>query len=266
MKTVQRCRLAAMAACVAMFAMTPWLWAQSSGLSKELTLDLGGGVKLEMVLIPAGSFEMGDASAENDDERPVHKVTIRRPFYLGKYEMTQEQWRTLMGVNPAGFPGTNHPADNVNWEDCQALVKKLNEKFAGQGLKFSLPTEAQWEYACRAGTGGAYSCPGKSPGDYAWTKDNAEDRPHAVGQKKPNPWGLYDIHGNLFEWCADWYAADYYARSPADDPTGPEKGANRVLRGGSWDYRAPFSRSAYRLWSPPSYRCATYGCRVACVR
>jgi formylglycine-generating enzyme required for sulfatase activity len=234
------------------------------GPPKELTVDLGGGVKMEFVLIPAGSFLMGDEKGL-DWEKPVHKVTITKPFYLGKYEVTQEQWQAVMGNNPSYFKGPKNPVEMVSWYGCHAFRAKLNEKFSSGGVKFGLPTEAQWEYACRAGTTTRYSF-GDDPAkldDYAWWSENAKDTTHPVGQKKPNAWGLCDMHGNVWERCVDWFGEDYYAKSPAEDPVGPDSGASRVLRGGSWYDGGPDGfRCAYRYDYDPDYR-ANGGFRVA---
>ena len=238
---------------------------KTEGPPKGLTVDLGGGVKMEFVLIPAGSFMMGDEKGM-DWEKPVHKVTITKPFYLGKYEVTQEQWQAVMGSNPSRFKGPKNPVERVSWDDCQAFLAKLNEKFRSGGAKFGLPTEAQWEFACRAGTTTQYSF-GEDPaklGDYAWWAENAKDTTHPVGQKKPNAWGLYDMHGNVWEWCADRWDANYYAKSPANDPVGPDPGMDRVLRGGSLVFGRPdFFRCAYRYGHDPALRSLHDGLRVA---
>jgi len=197
---------------------------------KEMGVDLGDGVKMEFVLIPDGSFTMGSDMLSG--AKPVHPVRISQPFYLGKFEVTQQQWEKVMGSNPSRFKGAkNNPVEQVNWEDCQKFLEALKERVPGQ--TFRLPTEAEWEYACRAKTKTEYSfrdSPEKL-GEYAWFRDNSEEKTHPVGQKKPNPWGLYDMHGNVWEWCQDWHG-DYTAKS-ATDPTGLATGSRRVLRGGS---------------------------------
>ncbi|MGA2034978.1 MAG: SUMF1/EgtB/PvdO family nonheme iron enzyme [Thermoguttaceae bacterium] len=234
---------------------------------KELTVDLGGGVKLELILIPAGEFKMGDEQGWGW-EKPAHKVTITAPFYLGKYEVTQEQWKAVMGNNPSHFQGPKNPVDSVSWEACQDFLARLNAKLAADGAKFSLPTEAQWEYACRAGTMTRYSF-GDDPyadklDDYAWWGMNAANHTHPVGQKKPNAWGLYDMHGNVFEWFADRWSEDYYRKSPGEDPKGPSSGSSHGLRGGSWSLDDPrIFRCAFRYPHTPNARLDNYGFRVA---
>jgi formylglycine-generating enzyme required for sulfatase activity len=232
---------------------------------KEISFDLGNGVKMEFVLIPAGSFVMGNDEGDAE-ERPAHKVTISKPFYMGKFKVTQQQWAAVMGKNPSHFQGAQNPVERVCWEDCQALLKKLNEKLAASDVTFSLPTEAEWEYACHAGSNSQYAF-GDSDAmlaDYGWFEGNADGRTHPVGEKKPNAWGLYDMQGNVWEWCADWYDGDYYKTSPAVDPSGPASGASRVLRGGSWGDPAPYCRASYRYCLPPWFCVYSYGVRLIC--
>jgi formylglycine-generating enzyme required for sulfatase activity len=247
-------------------------------LDKEIAVDLGGGVKLEMVLIPAGDFLMGSPDSDKDamgDERPQHRVRITKPFYLGKYEVTQEQWEEVMGSNPSRFKGPKNPVEQVSWEDCQVFLKKLSERSRhphpgplpeGEG-DFQLPTEAQWEYACRAGSVTRY-CFGDDEsllGEYAWYDGNSGSKTHPDGEKKPNAWGLYDMHGNVWEWCADWYDSGYYANPRVDDPTGPTSGSNRVLRGGSWFSPARLCRSALRYSLAPGLRLYSLGLRASLI-
>jgi formylglycine-generating enzyme required for sulfatase activity len=245
---------------------------KTKGPPKELAVDLGGGVKIELVLIPAGEFMMGSPDSDKDaerDEKPQHRVRITKPFYLGKYEVTQEQWEAMMGSNPSESEGPKNPVEKVSWADCQAFLVKLNAKTGGQGGKFALATEAQWEYACRAGSTTRY-CFGDDDaplGDYAWydDDDNSGSKTHPVGKKKPNAFGLYDMHGNVEEWCADWYDEGYYAKSPADDPTGPTTGSARVFRGGYWGGTPKYSRSASRGYNGPWERDLFLGLRVSRV-
>ena len=192
-------------------------------------------------------------------------MRITKPFYLGKYLVTQEQWEDVMGSNPATSRGRRSPVETVSWDDCQEFIRKLNARFPhpgplpeGEGV-FRLPTEAQWEYACRAGSTTRY-CFGDDEsglGEYAWYDANSGGKTHPVGEKKPNAWGLYDMHGNVWEWCQDWYDGGYYAKSPTDDPTGPAAGSYRVIRGGSWFDPARGCRSADRDWCAPGYRGST---------
>jgi formylglycine-generating enzyme required for sulfatase activity len=237
---------------------------------KELTLDLGKGVKLEMVLIPAGEFLMGSPDSNKDAqswEKPQHRVRITKPFHLGKYLVTQEQWETVMGNNPSYFKGPKNPVEQVSWDDCQKFLGKLDTKIGTQGGKFVLPTEAQWEYACQAGSKTLY-CFGDNEarlGDYAWYRENSGNTAHPVGEKKPNTWGLYDMHGNVLEWCQDWWKDGYYKESPVDDPTGPLKGSYRVGRGGCWSRVAGFCRSAGRSGAWPGGRYYFLGLRVSRV-
>jgi formylglycine-generating enzyme required for sulfatase activity len=234
--------------------------------AQELTMDLGGGVKLEMALIPAGSFLMGDEKGRWN-EKPAHKVTVTKPFQLGKYPVTQSQWEAVMGSNPSQSKGAKNPAESVSWHDCQIFLGKLNAKTGGQGGNFVLPTEAQWEYACRAGSATRY-CFGDDAmqlGQCAWYDDNSAGMTHPVGEKKPNAWGLFDMHGNVLEWCQDWWDLAYYANSPANDPKGPATGSSRVYRGGSLLSPASFCRSASRDNYLPAMRINNLGLRVARV-
>jgi formylglycine-generating enzyme required for sulfatase activity len=231
---------------------------------KTFTNDLG----LEFVLIPAGSFMMGSGEGYGegyDNETPAHKVTISQPFYLGAHEVTQEQWEAVTGNNPSLFKGRNNPVEQVSWDDVQDFIRRLNQTET-RG-KYRLPTEAEWEYASRAGKSGAYFF-GDDAGElgrYAWYDepyDTGTTRP--VGEKRPNPWGLYDMYGNVSEWVQDWYGEKYYADSPAADPEGPSVGSHRfdqggsrshrVNRGGSWLSGAGYCRSAFRGHDMPDSR------------
>ena len=238
-----------------------------TGNLKEITNSIG----IKLVLIPKGTFVMGsppDEVGSEDDERR-HEVTIIRDYYLGAHEVTQAQYKKVMGKNPSHFQGdqvaerhpqtnrvvkdvdsSNHPVDSVSWEEavefCQRLSALPEEKKAGR--VYRLPTEAEWEYGCRAGSKAAYGY-GNNPdslGDCAWYDKNSANKTHAIGIKKPNAWGLHDMHGNVWEWCSDWYGDDYYAKSPKDDPKGPLSGSDRVFRGGGWYTPAVICRSAYR--------------------
>jgi formylglycine-generating enzyme required for sulfatase activity len=199
-------------------------------------------IGMKLKLIKAGEFMMGSEKGEKN-ERPIHKVKITRPFYIGVYEVTQKQYEEVMAKNPSEFKGPNRPVENVTWDDAVLFCKKLSEK---EGVKYRLPTEAEWEYACRAGTKTEFYCGDRIDVGYAWYKTNSEAKTHDVGQKKPNAWGLYDMSGNVYEWCSDWFAKDYYISSPEKDPQGPREGQLRVLRGGAWHNTDGNCSSAYR--------------------
>ena len=235
------------------------------GPKKAETYDLGGGVKLEMILIRPGSFMMGSDKGDSD-EKPAHKVKITNPFYLGKFEVTQAQYQAVMGSNPSNFKGEgNLPVEMVSWDDCQGFLKKLNEKMPGK--EFRLPTEAEWEFACRAGSTTEY-CFGDDESileQYAWYSNNSNSKTHPVGGKKPNAWGLYDMYGNVWEWCNDYYGDKYYESSPAEDPKGADSSDVRVLRGGSGSTFVPwYCRSATRSGDVPTVRTVDNGFRVSC--
>lgn len=241
--------------------------------AKLLTLDLGKGAKMKLKLIPAGKFLMGSPDNELErqvDEGPQHEVTISKPFYMGVYGVTQAQWRAVMGSEPwAGKTDAKSAAKNaasyISWDDASEFCKALSKK---TGRKVMLPTEAQREYACRAGTKTAYSF-GDDPtklGAHAWYRDNADKigqkYAHPVGLKTPNPWGLYDMHGNVYEWCRDTYTEDFYKNSKNVDPENTAKVDVRVIRGGSWRWHESPCRSANRVRNRHSVRHYDYGLRV----
>jgi formylglycine-generating enzyme required for sulfatase activity len=215
------------------------------------------------VLVPAGSFMMGSTNG-GTDEKPVHQVTISQAFYMGKYEVTQGQWQTVMGNNPSNFKdcGGNCPVEQVSWDDAQNFINKLNE--SNDGFRYRLPTEAEWEYACRAGTTGDYA---GILSEMAWYGKNSGSKTHAVGGKQPNAWGLADMHGNVWEWCQDWYHETYYG-APTDGSAWLSGGEQeyRVLRGGSWGNYAEGLRSAVRDYGAPDSRVSFNGFRVIAVR
>jgi formylglycine-generating enzyme required for sulfatase activity/serine/threonine protein kinase len=236
-----------------------------SKLSKEAISKLPplkNSIGLELRLLPAGTFRMGDSGAR--DEEP-HQVTISRPYYLGVYEVTQEQYERVMGANPSHFKGSRNPVDQVSWEDAVDFCRKLSAlpEEQAEGRVYRLPTEAEWEYACRANSKTTYyfGDDDSQLGDYAWFGDNSEGKTHHVGEKKPNSWGLCDMHGNVWEWCADWHGD--YSNAAVTDPDGAKEGALRVNRGGSWYFGAPFCRSAVRYGDKPSQRNSSYGFRLA---
>lgn len=229
---------------------------------KNYTNSIG----MEFVLIPAGSFMMGcDRNFENcsDSETPQHRVSIPKPFYLGKYEVTQAEWVAVMGSNPSKFKRETNPVENVSWNDAQEFVRRLNSREGTN--KYRLPTEAEWEYAARAGSTTAYSFgyDARQLGNYAWYLDNSSESSHSVGQLQPNQWGLYDMHGNAWEWVQDWYGECYYANSSGTDPKGPGSGEYRVLRGGSWFSFARICRSADRNYGRQDDRGDGNGLRLA---
>ena len=223
----------------------------------EEKADLGAGIKLDMVLIPAREFQMGSPESEkyHQDNALQHEVTLTKPFYMGKYEVTQEQWESVMGNNPSSrTKGAKLPVTNVSWEDCQEFIKKLNEKTSGG---YRLPTEAEWEYSCRAGTTTAYSY-----GDNL-TKSDANidgDSIKAVGSYRPNAFGLYDMHGNVWEWCNDWYGS--LQDGEVTDPKGAATGSSRVLRGGSFINDVSAARSSLRFVGTPTFRGTDLGFRL----
>jgi formylglycine-generating enzyme required for sulfatase activity len=259
-------------------------------------------IGMKFRLIPAGKFIMGSPKTEEDldHDEEQHEVTITKAFWMGVNQVTQMQYKKVMGNNPSFNQGnkvqgdsSNHPVEMVSWNEalefCKRLSKRPKEKKAGR--LYRLSTEAEWEYACRAGTKTTYSFgeSSQSLGDYAWFGNNSgrkeldsdalwakmKNNPqeyadtissvscatHPVGEKKPNSWGLYDMHGNVWEWCSDWYGE--YPKSAVSDPSGPNEGSSRVYRGGCWILGGEFCRSALRNWSTPSIRHNNLGFRVA---
>lgn len=228
-----------------------------------------------MIFIEVNTFWMGAQSTnpngQNYDseacgnEQPVHQVTLSS-YHIGKFEVTQALWQAVMGSTPSQFTGdSQRPVEWVSWNDCQAFITALNELCAGQlnGKQFSLPTEAQWEYAARGGKHSqGYKYSGSNTlGDVAWYEDNSGSTTHAVGTKQANELGLYDMSGNVYEWCSDWYGS--YSSSAQTDPTGPASGSERVSRGGSWRYYARFCRVSYRDNFIPGFPSDGLGLRLA---
>ena len=246
-----------------------------------LTVSLGSGETLEMVWIEPGTFSMGSPEDElgrfRDEAR--HEVAITHGFWMGRYELTQAQYAAQMGSNPSRFQGDDRPVDHVSWYDALNFCSRLtaHERSAGrlsEGYEFMVPTEAQWEYACRAGTSTALNggkdlsnvneCPEMD--EVGWYQYNSDNATHSAGEKPPNAWGLHDMHGNVREWCWDWYENDYSSANSVD-PDGPGTGEYRVLRGGDWDKTAQNCRSAYRTHSNPSVEdWDDVGFRVVLVR
>jgi len=229
----------------------------------EREFDLTDDVTITMVWIPAGEFEMGSPDDEDDrdgDEGPVHDVTFVEGFWLGKYEVTQAQWEAVMGDNPSHFDGANRPVETVSWDDIQGFEEELDDAFR-------LPSESEREYACRAGTTTRFYW-GDDPDyedidDYAWYNSNSDNRTHEVGSKQPNGWGLYDMIGNVWEWCEDWYHNNYEGAPDDGSPWVAGGGSFRVYRGGGWLNDARYCRSANRFNYSPSNRDNDLGFRLA---
>ncbi|HLX62074.1 MAG TPA: bifunctional serine/threonine-protein kinase/formylglycine-generating enzyme family protein [Planctomycetota bacterium] len=264
------------------------LQAKVNARDKGVSLDLGHGVMLELILIPNGKFDMG--GTKNANESPRHPVEISNPFYMSKYAVTQEQYEALTGAAPSPFKGKKtNPVESVNWFEAAAFCDKLSKQSGPAKLVFALPTEAQWEYACRAGTTTEYYYGDneKELTKHAWfaTLDkfawfaasggiipagDVNSGPQPVGLKLANPFGLFDMHGNVLQWCQDWYDENYYSNSPRKDPPGPKDGVLektmktecRVLRGGSFFDAASFCRSACRRWNAPVNRSTSIGFRI----
>ena len=243
-------------------------------VGEERVFSLPGGGEMAFVWIEPGVFQMGSPASEEgrwDDEGPLHEVEISRGFWLGKYEVTQGEWESVMGETPWSGKSyvqenSSHPAVYISWDDVQEFIEKLNA--ASGSSVYRLPSEAEWEYACRAGTQTRWSF-GDDEGQlthYAWYYANAWDvgerYAHAVGLKRPNPWGLYDMHGNVWEWVNDWYSSSYYNSSPRVDPPGPTSGSDRVLRGGHLRNYAQYVRSAFRHYHSPGGRYHDVGVRL----
>jgi len=209
---------------------------------------------LEMVLIPGGTFEMGDLSGDGvESERPVHQVTLG-VFYIGRYQVTQAQWRHLVSENPSRFHGSDLPVEQVTWDDACAFARQLTQAHSGR-FRFDLPTEAQWEFAARSGGKPELYAGGDDIGKLAWYEDNSGSRTRPVGTKAPNGLGLFDMSGNVWEWCRDTFEADAYARHATNNPIVEANGSDRVIRGGSWNLDAWSARCARRF----SFRADLFG-------
>ena len=234
----------------------------SSPSGNTITIPVKNGISIEMVKVEAGSFNMGatpEMQAPYEVEKPVHRVTLTNNYYIGKYEVTQALWQAVMGSNPSYFKGDDLPVEQVSWNDCQDFISKLN---AMTGKRFRLPSEAEWEYAARGGKKSrGYQYSGSNTlGDVAWYEGNSGSKTHAVGTKQPNELGIYDMTGNVYEWCQDWYGS--YSSSPQTNPIGAVSGSSRVDRGGSWFFTAKHCRSSYRFNLTPGYRLNFLGLRL----
>ncbi len=228
-----------------------------AGESKRIQVQ---GSDFEMVYVPAGEFLMGCERGWND-ERPVHRVVLRQGFWLGRTEVTQGVWKAVMKRNPAHFQkGDDFPVEQVGWNDCREFIRHLNRL---TGNAFRLPSEAEWEYACRAGSQEDFPA---GLDAWAWYDLNSAQSTHAVGMKRRNAFGLHDMLGNVWEWCADGYDPAYYARSPLENPAGALDGGHRVDRGGAWGYGADIVRPSRRDGSGPDYRINLLGLRLAASR
>ena len=224
------------------------------------TIDLPGGAKMEMIWCAPGKFLMGSPESEEGrfSDETLHEVTLTKGFWLGKYEVTQAQWQSVMGLNPSRFKSPGRPVENVAWDDCQIFVNKVNATVGGAAR---FPTEAEWEYACRAGSSAPFSGSGNIT-EMAWYDENSDSQSHETGENKPNAWGFYDMHGNVLEWCSDWFS-EHHNMKPVN-PKGPPSGSFKILRGGCWFFYASDCRSAYRLKRDPCIRNSIYGFRLAC--
>jgi formylglycine-generating enzyme required for sulfatase activity len=245
--------------CAGAFTAAQWRAIERRGLDPKLVASLqqkcGTAVPAlgealdddQFVLVGPGSFSMGSARYSSE-ERPVRTVRITRPFRLQKTEVTQLQWEEVMGRNPSRFAacGPTCPVENVTWQEAEAFVQELNRRDPGKGYR--LPTEAEWEYAARAGTTGDFGGTGQVS-EMGWFDENSDKRTQAVAQKRPNAWGLYDMHGNVWEWVRDWWDPVAYTRVTDTDPAGPATGETRTLRGGSWRRGSLFARSASRSFA-----------------
>ena len=239
----------------------------TSSSGNTITIPVKNGISIEMVRVEAGTFIMGatpEMKEPWDDEKPAHQVTLTNDYYIGKYEVTQALWKAVMGYNPSAFKGDNLPVEQVSWDDCQEFISKLNSI---TGKTFRLPTEAEWEYAARGGNKSrGYQYSGSNNiSDVAWYKDNwykdnSDNKTHAVGSKQANELGIYDMSGNVWEWCQYWFGS--YSSSSQVNPIGANSGSDRVFRGGGWYNNARFCRSSCRRNDEPGFRSRGLGLRL----
>ena len=235
-----------------------------STISKDvITIPVKDGICIEMVKVEGGTFMMGATSEmknPNSNEKPVHQVTLTNDYYMGKYEVPQALWQAVMGSNPSEYKGDNLPVETVSWNDCQKFISKLNSL---TGRMFRLPTEAEWEYAARGGKESrGYQYSGSSNiSDVAWYDENSGSKTHPVGTKQANELGIYDMTGNVLEWCSDWYSS--YSSSSQTNPTGSDSGSARVSRGGGWFNDASYCRLSVRFYYTPDFRLDILGLRLA---
>ena len=230
--------------------------------SDNITIPVKDGISIDMVRVEAGTFTMGATPEMVNSygyEKPAHQVTLTNDYYIGKYEVTQALWKVVMGNNPSCFKGDNLPVENVCWDDCQKFISKLNSI---TGKNFRLPTEAEWEYAaCGGKKSRGYQYSGSNNlSDVAWYTDNSGSKTHTVGSKQANELGIYDMSGNVYEWCQDWFGS--YSSSSQVNPTGANSGSYRVIRGGSWSFTAGVCRSSCRDIYAPDDRGYNLGLRL----
>lgn len=242
--------------------LLPFTWLVSNYIINSFSggyIEYVNGVSFEMVSIEGDTFQMGRDSGQTD-VRPIHSVTLSG-FNIGKTEVTQAQWRAVMGTNPSGFKGNDdRPVEKVSWEDCQLFITKLNRL---TGKHYRLPTEAEWEYAAYGGKNRGETYSGSNNlGEVAWYEDNSDNKTHAVGQKKPNELGLYDMSGNVYEWCSDWFDESLYGRMPSSNPQEGSLGSSRICRGGSWNAHAQLCCSSVCTLIAPSDRYDFLGFRL----
>ena len=235
---------------------------EASLSGNTINIPVKNGISIDMVRVEAGTFTMGATpEMENpwDDEKPTHQVTLTNDYFIGKYEVTQALWQAVMGNNPSNFKGEDLPVEKVSWDDCQEFISKLNRI---TGKTFRLPTEAEWEFAARGGKNSrGYQYSGSNNlSDVAWYTDNSGSKTHTVGSKQANELGIYDMSGNVYEWCQDWKGS--YSSSSQVNPTGDNSGSDRVIRGGSWLYAARCCRSSYRVYFTPDNRYYSLGLRL----
>ncbi|MFC1553984.1 formylglycine-generating enzyme family protein [candidate division KSB1 bacterium] len=238
------------------FLFCPYLY---FGLSQTSQTEIPENLP-ELVLIPEGEFFMGAENGDND-EKIVHKVYIRSSFYIGKYEVSQQEWQEIMESNPSHFKGDNRPVENITWEEAQEYLKRLSDL---TGYTYRLPTETEWEYACRSESKSEFPFEndGETLENFAWYENNSNTETSPVGLKNPNKWGLYDVLGNVSEMCMDWYFPKYTSDTPLYDPKGPSTGTYRVIRGGSWFDNEYHLRVSNRNIIDPEARCFNVGFRV----
>lgn len=267
--------------------------ASSSTVAARPIASFTNSIGMVFVKVPAGSFTMGSrkasvncptddpftarneyeecqkqarSNASSEDETPARTVTISNDFWIGQFEVTQAQWYAVMGNNPSEFKSDkvgedsrNFPVENVSWDDVQQFISRLN---AQDSKQYRLPTEAEWEYACKSGGKDQKYCGGNDLSAFAWYYDNIGKQTHRVGTKRPNGLGIYDMSGNVWEWVSDFYSKNYYSQGTNTDPTGPAKGDYRVSRGGGWGFSANRARAANRNSDSPDYRTADIGFRL----